>query len=145
MICLCVEWIFYHFFKYETAVTICDTIADTTTIIYFNCFIPPFVHLFSCIFLHLYCLVGGYFSYKGKIESELLFIHLLPVVFQLFLRRWVRASELMKELSALSVHNGRLIWVSALETYCQLHINLMRQLLMRLVIGGRGWIFTGQP
>lgn len=116
---------FLLLFKYKTALTICDTITDPTSIIYFNWFIHPFVHLFSGIFLNLYSLVGGYFSCEGKTESELLFIHLLPVVFQLFLRRWVGASELLMELSALLVHNGKLIWVSAVGKCSQLHRNLM--------------------
>lgn len=39
--------------------------------------------LFSFIFLQLNSLVDGHFSYKGKIESELLLICLFPVVFKL--------------------------------------------------------------
>lgn len=114
----------------------------------FNCLIPTFLHLFSYVCLQLLSLVDGHFSYGGRIESELLLVRLptglsFPVGFRLFLRARVKAGVLMLESSAFSVLCERLSLVSSVEKRCQLHINLMRQLLMRLVIGGG--IFEGQP
>lgn len=120
-----------------TTITVCDTATDTTSIMSSNCFSHPLVSS-----------ADGRFLYRGNIVKELLLMYLppalsFPVVFGLFLRAWVKANVLMMESSAFSGLDGKLSLVSTVEKHCQLHINLMRQLLKRLVIGG--WIFKGQP